>query len=174
MSYRIDGKEYPFLAKDELEREMPVLKKYYLTYSSVAGKDIQYIFYDLFQNYIELKAENLGSSCFINDGKGNFTRMDLPDALQQAPIFAFAPVPGGGYMAGGNFYGVRPYEGKYDALYPTLFSFDNQKGRMEENAILPGARGEVRDLKWLHTAKFGDLLVSARNNDSLVFYRPVK
>ncbi len=174
MSYRIDGKEYPFLAKDELEREMPVLKKYYLTYSSVAGKDIQYIFYDLFQNYIELKAENLGSSCFINDGKGNFTRTDLPDALQQAPIFAFAPVPGGGYIAGGDFYGVRPYEGKYDALYPTLFSFDKQKDRMEENAILPGARGEVRDLKWLHTAKFGDLLVSARNNDSLVFYRPAK
>jgi hypothetical protein len=42
MCYTVDGKEYTFLAKDELEREMPVLKKYYLTYSEVAGKDVQY------------------------------------------------------------------------------------------------------------------------------------
>ena len=178
MSYRIDGKEYPFLAKDELEREIPVLKKYYLTYSSVAGKDIQYIFYDLFQGYIDLKAETLSSSCFINDGKGNFTRMDLPNALQQAPVFAFAALPSGKdsatYLAGGNFYGVRPYEGKYDALFPTLFSFDKGGDRPAEKAILPEVRGEVRDLNWLHTAKYGDVLVAARNNDSLLFFRTTK
>ena len=27
LCYTIDGKEYPFLAKDELEKDMPVLKK---------------------------------------------------------------------------------------------------------------------------------------------------
>ena len=74
MCYTIDGKEYPFLAKDELERPLPVLKKYYLHYSDVAGKTVQYMFYDLFKDYIELKAETLSSSCFLNDGKGNFRR----------------------------------------------------------------------------------------------------
>ena len=47
MCYTIDGKEYPFLAKDELERPLPVLKRYYLHYSDVAGKTVQYMFYDL-------------------------------------------------------------------------------------------------------------------------------
>ena len=69
---------------------LPVLKKAYLKYSEVAGKTVQYMFYDLFKDYIELKAETLGSSCFINDGKGNFKK-DLPDDLQLAPVFSFAP-----------------------------------------------------------------------------------
>jgi len=175
MCYTVDGKEYPFLAKDELEREIPVLKKYYLTYSEVAGKDVQYIFYDLFKNYIDLKAETLSSSCFLNDGKGNFTRRDLPDALQQAPVFSFAQLPGNSnflnYLAGGNFYGTRPYEGKYDALCPTLFSFDTHNHRFSDRDMLPDVDGEVRDLKWLHTAKYGNILVAARNNDSLVFFQ---
>ena len=175
LCYTIDGKEYTFLPKDELEREIPVLKKYYLTYSEVAGKDVQYMFYDLFKNYIELKAETLSTSCFINDGKGNFTRMDLPGALQQAPVFSFAPLPGDSgsahYLAGGNFYGTRPYEGKYDALCPTLFAFNKHTGRGAEQGMLPEVNGEVRDLKWLHTAKYGDVLVAARNNDSLIFFQ---
>ena len=124
MAYTIDGKEYPFLAKDELERALPVLKKAYLTYSEVAGKTVQYMFGDLFKDYIELKAETLGSSCFINDGKGNFKRMDLPEELQLAPVFTFVSFPYNNtntYMAAGNFYGVLPYEGRYDAMIPTFF-----------------------------------------------------
>jgi len=175
MCYTIDGKEYTFLPKDELEREIPVLKKYYLTYSEVAGKDVQYMFYDLFRNYIELKAETLTSSCFINDGKGNFTRTDLPNGLQEAPVFSFAQLPGNdhaiNFLAGGNFYGTRPYEGKYDALCPTLFSFDRDSARFRRPSILPDVHGEVRDLKWLHTAKYGNVLVAARNNDSLLFFQ---
>ncbi|HEV9038577.1 MAG TPA: VCBS repeat-containing protein [Puia sp.] len=171
MCYTIDGKEYTFLPKDELEREIPVLKKYYLTYSEVAGKDVQYMFYDLFRNYIELKAETLSTSCFINDGKGNYVRTDLPDELQKAPVFSFAQLPDSSYLAGGNFYGVRPYEGKYDALCPTVFSFDKHSGRASARDILPDVNGEVRDLKWLHTAKYGDILVAARNNDSLLFFK---
>ena len=76
MTYTIDGKEYTFLAKDELEWSLPVLKKAYLKYSDVAGKTVDYMFYDLFNNYRMLQAETLSSSCFINDGKGNFKRVD--------------------------------------------------------------------------------------------------
>lgn len=171
MCYTIDGKQYPFLGKDELEREMPVLRTYYPTYSEVAGKDVQYIFYDLFRNYIDLSAETLSSSCFLNDGKGNFIRNDLPGEEQQAPVFSFVQLPDNRYMAAGNFYGVRPYEGKYDALFPSVFSFDKSKSRFDPGEILPDVKGEVRDLKLLHTAKNGDILVLARNNDSLRFFK---
>jgi hypothetical protein len=61
MCYTINGKEYTFLAKDELERALPILKKAYLKYSEVAGKTVDYMFYDLFTGYTELKAETLGS-----------------------------------------------------------------------------------------------------------------
>jgi enediyne biosynthesis protein E4 len=179
MCYTIKGKEYTFLAKDQLERAMPVLKKGYLHYDEVAGKTVQYMFDDLFKDYTELKAETLSSSLFLNDGKGGFTRQDLPDELQLAPIFSFAPIPGQSkptFIGGGNFYGVIPYEGKYDALFPTIFSMDAATGAAggPAPAILPEARGEVRDIKWLKGPGGKKIMVIARNNDSLLFYTLTK
>jgi hypothetical protein len=175
MCYTIDGQEYPFLAKDELERSLPVLKKYYLKYSEVAGQTVQYIFYDLFKDYTELKAETLSSSCFINDGKGNFKKIDLSAELQLAPIFAFTAVPYNNtnmFLAGGNFYGTMPYEGRYDALLPTFFSFDNKSTSFGVVSNLPSFNGEVRDAKWLNYARGNKILVIARNNKGVVFLKP--
>ncbi len=181
LCYTIKGKEYTFLAKDQLERAIPVLKKGYLHYDEVAGKTVQYMFDDLFKGYTELTAETLSSSCFLNDGKGNFTRMDLPDQLQLAPVFSFSSIPDQAkptFCAGGNFYGVIPYEGKYDALFPTVFSLipDASASSAVPSAgaaapsILPDARGEVRDIKWLKGPNGRKIMVIARNNDSLLFY----
>ncbi len=132
------------------------------------------MFYDLFKDYTELKAETLGSACFINDGKGNFKRMDLPDELQLAPMFSFVYVPADNqadYLAAGNFYGVLPYEGRYDALFPTLFSYNKKGALFNHISILPEANGEMRDAKWLNTVGEKKVLVIARNNDSLLFYK---
>ncbi|MBS1512030.1 MAG: VCBS repeat-containing protein [Bacteroidetes bacterium] len=175
MAYTIDGKEYTFLAKDELERPLPVLKKAYLTYGEVAGKTVQYMFYDLFKDYLELKAETLSSTCFINDGKGGFTAKELPDELQLAPVMSFGAVTTNkttAYMAAGNFYGVIPYEGRYDALYPTTVSFNKNSNAFALQTQLPTVNGEIRDMKWITAAGGNKLLVMARNNNRLVFLQP--
>jgi hypothetical protein len=174
LAYTIDGKEYPFLAKDELERALPVLKKYYLKYSEVAGKTVQYVFYDLFKDYTELKAEVLSSSCFINDGKGNFKRMDLPQELQFAPIFSFTSFDNktNNYLASGNFYNVIPYEGRYDALQPTFFSYNKKRGAFQYDSELASITGQARDAKWINYAGGGKILILARNNQPLIFLKP--
>ncbi len=177
LAYTIDGNEYPFLAKDELERALPVLKKAYLKYSDVAGKTVQYMFYDLFKEYKELKAEVLASSCFINDGKGNFTRMDLPWDLQTAPIFSFEATNknnSNGYLAAGNFSGTIPYEGRYDALQPTQFYYNKDKNNFTQSYNLPSFDGEARDIKWLNTAGGNKILLIARNNKTIKFYSEKK
>lgn len=175
LCYSAGKKDYTFLVKDELERALPVLKKHYLTYSEVAGKTVDYVFFDLFKGYTELQAETLSSSCFLNDGKGGFTRMDLPDGLQAAPVMCFASLQGdnNGFLAAGNFYGVIPYEGRYDALQPTLFSYAAKNG-WGFNSILPEMNGEIRDAKWLRTTGGDRLLVLARNNDALQFFKQRK
>jgi enediyne biosynthesis protein E4 len=176
MAYTINGKEYPFLAKDELERSLPVLKKAYLKYSDVAGQTVQYIFYDLFKDYRELQAEVLASSCFINDGKGNFKRMDLPQELQLAPIFAFTQDPdtiSNSYMAAGNFYGVIPYEGRYDALQPGFFSYNKNNRAIQYNGALASLRGEARDAKWINYTGGSKVLVIANNDQPLTFLKSV-
>ena len=177
LAYTIDGKEYTFLSKDELERPLPVLKKAYPTYSEVAGKTVQYLFYDLFKDYLELKAETLGSCCFINDGKGNYKKVDFPDRLQLAPIFSFSPIVLNGnndFLAAGNFYGVIPYEGRYDGLFPTAFSFDKTTDSFKTLLSLPTVEGEVRDIKWINYAEKNKILVIARNNDGLMFFKPAE
>jgi len=177
MAYTIDGKEYTFLAKDELERPLPVLKKAYLKYGDVAGKTVDYMFYDLFKDYKELKAEVLGSSCFINDGKGNLTRTDLPDGLQVSPIFSFTEVPGAAgnsFLAAGNFYGVTPYEGRYDGLYPTLFSYTKNSNTFTDGSIQLHQAAEYRDMKWVSTGTGKKLLVLGKNNGGLIFLKPTE
>jgi hypothetical protein len=173
MAYTVDGQEYPFLAKDELERALPVLKKAYLTYGEVAGKTVQYMFYDLFRDYTELKAETLGSACFINDGKGGFIKKDLPFDQQLSPIFSFQQLPSGhAYATGGNFFDVLPYEGFYDAAALSVFDAQDAGNNTSfHHTKVLETKGQVRDLKWLHTAKFGNILVAARNNDSLQFFQ---
>lgn len=174
MCYTVDGKEYTFLAKDELERPLPVLKKAYLKYSDVAGKTVDYMFYDLFKDYLSLKAETLSSSCFINDGKGNFTRKDLPVLCQFAPVFSFVSVTGSRkneFIAGGNFYGTIPYEGRYDALLPTRFSYNTAASSFISGAGIPEADGEIRDMKWVKSTSDSRLLVIARNNSSPVLLK---
>lgn len=173
IAYTVNGKEYTFLAKDELERALPVLKKAYLTYSEVAGKTIQFMFYDLFKDYEELKAETLSSSYFINDGKGHFTRKNLPQDLQLTPLFAFQRSGlSNSYYAGGNFFGVIPYEGQYDASSLLTFNLD-KIGDVDKVKVVE-TKGEVRDLKWVNTAKYGKILLVAKNNDSLMFYKVVE
>jgi hypothetical protein len=138
----------------------------------VAGKTVQYMFFDLFKDYTELKAELLGSSCFINDGKGGFKRIDLPDELQLAPVMTFNQMQKpGSFIAAGNFYGTIPYEGKYDGLSPTVFSFDKNKGRFNINYKTVFIKEEVRDVKWLQDSK-GKKLLLAGNNSKLIFLKP--
>lgn len=172
LAYNIKGEEYPFLAKDELERPLPILKKAYLTYGEVAGKTVKYILYDLFKDYVELKAEVLSNSVFINDGKGGFTRHALADELQLSPIMSFAGMgSGGSFIAGGNFYGTIPYEGRYDAFYPSLFSFSAAQSAVY--ASLQNITGEVRDMQWVKTNDTNKLLVIARNNEPLMFLKNI-
>jgi hypothetical protein len=172
MTYSISGKEYPFLAKDQLEPDLPILKKAHLTYNEVAGKTAQFILGDLFKDYKELKAETLTSSCFLNDGKGDFRRINLPEELQMAPLFAFTSFPNSSntYFSAGNFYGVLPYEGRYDAMMPTLFSYHNAQFSLQSN--LPFIDGEVRDAKWINYSGGNKVLVIARNNNQLIFLKP--
>ena len=171
MAYTLEGKEYTFLAKDELERTIPVLKKAYLKYEEVAGKTIQYIFYDLFKEYAELKAEQLASAYLLNDGKGNFKMQNLPQGMQLAPIYTFvAQHTPNTYTGMGNLYGVIPFEGRYDALQPTSFVIDKKGNAVITKQESISIDGEVRDAKWIKLVNGKKALIVARSNDKLLFF----
>jgi hypothetical protein len=173
LCYTINGEEYPFLPKDALEISLPVLKKAYLTYSEVAGKSVQYMFYDLFKGYTELQAEVLASSSFINEGAEKFKRVDLPAGAQLAPILSFSEFEQQGskyILTGGNFYDVIPYEGRYDAQPFVLLKCESDQLKYVHQSNLLGMNGQVRDLKWTKGNAQKKLIV-ARNSDDLMILR---
>jgi hypothetical protein len=170
MTYGIGGKEYSFLGKDFLELALPGLKRSHLTYGEVAGESVQYLFGDGLEGAKSLSVATLGSACFINDGKGSFRMRELPEELQLAPVFAFAPLPGDAIFAAGNFYGVQPFEGRYDAMNPTVFQFN--RGRFKFVDRLPAIAAEARDAKWVGMAGGRKVLVLAVDNGPLIFLEP--
>jgi hypothetical protein len=169
LSYTLNGVEYPFLAKDEVERALPVLKKHYLKYSEYAGVPMKDVFYGWVDTMKPFIAERLGSVIAFGDGKGGFTVKDLPVNMQLAPLFSFARISTGTYIAGGNFYNVIPYEGRYDALPLAIFTVKGNEVKEIPQPNLLALRGQVRDCKWINTPA-GRKLIVARNHEKLTTY----
>ncbi|MGN6437996.1 MAG: VCBS repeat-containing protein [Agriterribacter sp.] len=175
LSYTANDIEYPFLAKDEVERPLPLLKKHYLMYAEYAGVSMKEVFYGWIDNVKPYTAEQLGSAIFYGNGKGDFNRQALPDDLQLAPVFSFQQISTGDkntFIAGGNFFDVIPYEGRYDAQPLGVFSVDKKnKTDAVAQPDLSSIKGQVRDIKWINHAKYGKLMVVARNNEPLLFFK---
>ncbi|HCU13574.1 MAG TPA: hypothetical protein DGB72_15765, partial [Gemmatimonadetes bacterium] len=76
-------------------------------------------------------------------------------------------------LVGGNFYGVIPVLGRYDASYGLLLRGDGKGGftavdMAESNLVIDG---QVRDMKMLRGPKGERLIVVARNNDKVMVLR---
>jgi enediyne biosynthesis protein E4 len=173
-----NGKYYTFLGKEELEKQLPALmRKKYADYSSLAGQTIEEVFGEKLNYTKKFTASTLSSVLLLNNGKGNYTVSKLPFEVQWSPVFAFLSGDFSGrhrtdLLAAGNFYGVLPYEGRYDAGYGVFLS--GSGGAQFEN--WPSLRsgfmpvGEVRDIKAIKTIRNRTIIAVARNNQSILFY----
>jgi hypothetical protein len=177
LSYTSENEEYPFLAKDEVERALPVLKKHYLLYADYAGLPMKDAFYGFAETVKPLMAERMASVVCYGDGIGSFTITDLPADLQLAPIMSFhkAGISAAGenvFLTGGNFFEVIPYEGRYDAQPLSAFCAAKTKEiRYLHQPDLLSVKGQVRDIRTLQTVKNGKLIAVTRNNDSMLFLK---
>jgi len=171
LSVAKEGKYYTFLSKEDLEKPLPYLKSEHLGYAKMAGETVEEIFGDRLHNSRELDVTTMASKVLINDGHGHFTAKDLPYSMQWSPVFAFAPFDYNGdgktdLVTGGNFYGVNPYEGRYDAMAISL-ALGNGKGGFNNLLVHSGpllASGEVRDIHMI-IVKGKPCLLIAKNNE---------
>ena len=177
LTYSINQKDYTFLGKGEIEKQVPMLKKKFLYYHNFAGKTVNELFGDSLNVNKVLTVNSFSSGIFYNRGVGNFEFKAFPSSAQVAPLFALLAddVDLDGkkdVLAAGNFYGVLPYEGRYDADFGNvLINADNrnfQTSSPVNNGFL--LRGEVRDIKKIKT-KNGYIYAVSRNNDGIEFFR---
>jgi hypothetical protein len=171
-----DQQYYFFLGKEEIEKSLPgLIKKQYLDYKAMAGLTADQILGDRLHELTKHAATTL-SSVLIKNKQGKLTVADLPGAVQWSPQFAFVTddIDGNGktdIISGGNFFGVLPYEGRYDANWGNLLL--NEGNRFDPLLPLQSGLsfdGEVRDLKKIRIHGHEYFLV-ARNNKSIQVYQ---
>jgi len=119
-------------------------------------------------------SEQFASLLALNRGDGTFELRPLAVEAQFAPIYASlaGDFDGDGktdLVVAGNFSGVTPVQGRYDASYGLLLHGDGH-GQfaavdMERSGLV--IEGQVRHMALLKRANGDRLIVIARNNDRL-------
>lgn len=180
--YKSDGKPYPFNLHDDLLKQIPILKKKFLRYDVYAGKSIDEVFTsDELNKANVLEVKQTQTCVFYNIGKGNFVMKPLPMRAQFSPVFTILVADMNNdrlkdLFVGGNFYGLKPEVGRFDANYGVTF-LGNKKGWYDY--ITPNEsglfiKGEVRDSKEVVVGNSKQIII-ARNNESLqIFKKPNK
>lgn len=101
----------------------------------------------------------------------------LPEMAQISPVFGIlvTDLNGDGnndLFLGGNFYGLKPEVGRYDASYGVTLEGNGNGAYKYIRPIKSGLfiKGQVRDVKEIQSGK-EPLILIARNNDSLQIFR---
>jgi hypothetical protein len=174
ITYGVNGQDYTFAGKDDLEKVFPFIKKKFPTYRGFAGKTVRQIFGDSLTDTHPLTVNCFSSGVFYNKGGGKFEFKPFPAAAQVSPLFGFAalPKPQGGILAGGNFYGVLPFEGRYDADFGDVLTATKDGGFRWESPVNSGflLHGEIRDVKAVKTAN-GIIYAVAVNDGPIQFFK---
>ncbi|HVV56545.1 MAG TPA: FG-GAP-like repeat-containing protein, partial [Mucilaginibacter sp.] len=176
LTYSINGKDYTFYGKADIEKQVSSVKQKYPTYADFAGKSVDELFGDSIKHVKQLMARSFTSGVFYNKGNGKFEFKAFPSQAQAAPLFGFAMLPGSnGILAGGDFWGVTPFEGRYDADYGDVLLRDTSGNFRWVSPVSSGfmLRGEVRDIKPIKTAK-GLIYAIAFNNKAIRFFELIR
>ncbi|PYO34147.1 MAG: hypothetical protein DMD74_11755, partial [Gemmatimonadetes bacterium] len=173
------GVSYPLAGRDELVRLLPQLRSRYPSYAAFGASRIEDILpaSELRQATV-LEARDFASSVALNNGDGTFRLQPLPIEAQFAPIYGSLAedFDGDGHpdlLVAGNFYGVQPILGRYDAGYGLLLrgAGDGRFAAVDVERSGVVIAGQVRHMKLLRHAGGDRLIVVARNNDKLQILR---
>lgn len=179
LTFYKNGVSYPVAGRDELIAAIPSLKSKYPSYTSFGAARLEDIIPEAdMKSSKVLEATTFASAVALNNGNGTFTLRELPIEAQFSPTYSSVAEDFDGdgktdLLLGGNFGGVTPLYGPYDASYGLLLhgmgdgSF--QAVDMEKSGVM--IEGQVRRMKSLRDAKGNRLIVIARNNDKVRLLR---
>ena len=126
-----NGKYFPIEGLDGLSSQMISLKKKFTTYKEFAGKTVEEIFDpEMLQRSSILEVHELRSGYLENDnGKYKFTAFGSD--LQLAPlmdflVYDFDNDQNDELLVGGNYFGVKPYHGRFGSFPGALISERNE------------------------------------------------
>lgn len=176
LTYYVKGKEVTLSSKDELQRQMPALKKNFIYAGDFAKATIAQI---LSKSKIEsgtvLSADYFQNVLLINNGNFNFSIQPLP---WQAQISSYRDamvcdvnddnLPD--ILVVGNYYSNNIHNGRYDADYGTVLINKGKGEFIVEQLHGKPIKGEARHIRPIQINKEACGII-ARNNDSTIVLR---
>lgn len=172
LTYYLDGKEIPFANKEELQKQLPVLKKQFLYAEDFAKASLAELFDgEKLKNARVLTANYFQNSLIINEGNGKFRMESLPWEAQLTPYKAATVVEANSdslpdILLMGNFYAGNIQMGRYDADFGTVLTNSNKNGFSYN--VMNGLKisGEVRKISSIKIKGVTHYIL-AKNNASL-------
>ena len=181
VSYYVNGRELPFANKEELQKQMPQIKKDFLYAGDFAQASMDEIFKrSKLKNAQLLTADYFANAVLINDGKLHFTTSPLPWQAQLSTYRDAIVVNANDdnlpdILLVGNYYDNNIQMGRYDADFGTILVNKGHGKFVCENINGLQIKGQVRHVRKISIAG-KDAFILGRNNDSVMVirYRPVK
>lgn len=177
LSFYIQGKNYPYITRDELVMQMSSMGARYPDYKSYADVTLDQLFSAKeLESAGKLEANEFKTTCFMNTGKGTFQIHELPLEAQFSPVFAITTLDYDqdgkkDLWLGGNISQGRLRLGKFDANYGLLLRGDGQGGFVSVPQLQSGfaLKGDVRSVLSL-----GNQLLFGVNQQAIKAYRATK
>lgn len=174
LTYYLGGKELPFATKDEIQKQMPVIKKKFFYAGDFAKASVEEIFSKekLADSQI-LSADFFANAVLINDGKMNFTAKPLPWEAQLTSYRDAVQIDANGdqlpdILLVGNYYENNIQMGRYDADFGTILVNKGNGNFVCESLNGLSVKGQVRHVRKINLAKNNEAFILAKNNDSVM------
>ena len=173
LTYYLKGQEIPFATKQELEKQIPYLKKNFLYAEDFAKSSLNSLFgKDKIKQAEKLTADYFSNAVLINKGNMKFEIKPLPFQAQLSSFRAAAVVNANNdnlpdIIMMGNYYDNNVELGRLDGDFGTILI--NKGGGNFEYQPLNGlaVKGQVRHISPIEINK-QKAFILARNNDSLM------
>ena len=172
LTYYLNGKEIPFANKEELQKQMPGLKKKFLYAEDFAKASLEELLGKEKLKEAEVRmADYFSSAILINEGNLKYKLQELPWQAQLSPLKDAIVMDVNNdrlpdILCVGNFYENNIQMGRYDADVGTVL-LNRGSGRFDYttlNGVV--VKGEVRHIKEING--LGEkLFLLAKNNDSI-------
>ena len=176
LTYYYRGRRTVLSSKDELQRQMPFIKKKYQSYSDFANTSPEDLVSESrLEESPPRRVYTLSTSYFRNDGHEKFTVLPMPAAAQQSSVNAIISddFNGDGFndiLLAGNNYEISTQLGRLDALHGALFLNDQRGFFREESRQSFDIAGPARDIAKVRVGGTEYYAVTI-NNGNLIFLR---
>ncbi|HUQ97218.1 MAG TPA: FG-GAP-like repeat-containing protein, partial [Chitinophagaceae bacterium] len=177
LNYFIGDTAYPVASRDELQEQLPGLRKKFVYYKDFANATINDVLTTAQLAQAQTAKAYLEESVvFINDGANHFTKKTLPLEAQFSRVSSITALGDSNskrqWLLAGNFYPYRVQAGHCDASMGLVLS-KNKNEFIAERPYESGLylTGDVRNVQVLNSVGHTKLLLVAANNQPLQLYQ---